>query len=260
MSEPRFHGRRVIITGGASGIGESCAELLGAEGARVHLFDIDADRATASAANLGEGVSAHTCDVTREADFQAIFDDVVAEGPVDALVCCAGMPDMPARAESIELDAWNRVVESHLNGTLIPCRITGRAMLDGRGGDIVNVASVLSYNSGPVLAYGAAKAAIVNLTASLATQWASRGVRVNAVAPGWTDTPFLRPKSRGSERDLAPILAATPLRRLLRPREIAEVIAFLLSPASSAVVGTTVTCDGGVLAAAGWPPYGGVPG
>lgn len=260
MTEKRFSGRRVVVTGGASGIGEACAALLHEQGARVYLFDVAAERVAESASRLGDGVSAHPCDVTREPDCQAAFDAIASEGAVDGLVCCAGRPDIPARAEDIDMDAWNAVVESHLNGTLVPCRIAGRAMLSGGGGAIVNVASVLAFNSGPVLAYGAAKAAIVNVTASLATQWASRGVRVNAVAPGWTDTPFLRPKARGGERDLSPILAASPLRRLLDPREIAEVVAFLLSPLSSAIVGTTVAADGGVLAAAGWPPYGGVPG
>ncbi len=260
MSKTEFEGRRIIITGGASGIGEAVATVLAAGGSRVHLFDINSQRVEACASRLGDGVVPHVCDVTREEACQAVFDEVRAEGPVDGLVCCAGMPDIPTPAEKVALDKWNGVIESHLNGTLIPCRIVGAAMLADGGGAIVNIASVLSFNAGPVLAYGAAKSAIVNLTSSLGTQWASRGVRVNAVAPGWTDTPFLRPKERDGRRDLKPIIDATPLKRILAPSEIAEVVAFLLSPRASAIVGSTVVCDGGVIAAAGWPPYGGVPG
>ena len=118
---------------------------------------------------------------------------------------------------------------------------------------------MLSFNAGPVVAYGAAKAGIVNLTASLGAQWCGRGVRVNAVAPGWIETPFLRPPERVGERDLAPILAATPAGRIPEPEEIAEAITFLLSPASSCIAGTMINCDGGIRAGCGWLPYGGLP-
>lgn len=84
-------------------------------------------------------------------------------------------------------------------------------------------------------------------------------MRVNAVAPGWTDTPFLKPKERKGERDVTPILRATPLGRLMKPEEIAEVIYFLLSPRSAVITGATIPCDGGVIAGAGWGPYGGFP-
>ncbi len=260
MTSSSFSSRRIIITGGASGIGEATAAALVERGAEVHLFDINQQRLDETVARLGEQVKPWLCNVTDEDECRQAVTRVRADGPVDGLVCCAGMPDIPAPAEEVRMGDFNQVMESHLNGTLIPCRVVGAAMLEGGGGAIVNIASVLSYNSGPVLAYGAAKAAIVNLTASLGTQWASRGVRVNAVAPGWTDTPFLRSRRSEGKRDLSPILDATPLHRLLEPSEIAEVIAFLLSPLASGVVGTTVACDGGVLAAAGWPPYGGVPG
>lgn len=260
MSGGEFSNRRIIITGGASGIGQAAAAKLVEGGARVLLFDVDAERLDRSVDTLGSNVSGHVCDVTREDRFEEVFTQVHGDGAVDGLVCCAGMADMPSRAEELSLEHWTRIMESHLNGTFIACRVVGGAMLNDGGGTIVNIASVLSFNSGPVLAYGAAKAAVVNLTSSLAVQWASRKVRVNAVAPGWTDTPFLRPKQRQGQRNLSPILAATPLARLLDAEEIAEVIAFLLSPRSSAIVGTTVVCDGGVIAGAGWPPYGGFSG
>jgi NAD(P)-dependent dehydrogenase (short-subunit alcohol dehydrogenase family) len=259
VNDDGLEGTRVMVTGGASGIGASVARRLIEAKATVILVDLDAERLSSLVEDLGDRACARVCDVTDEEAFQETFDSLHREGPVQGLVCCAGMPDIPTKAEQLSLKHFSRVLDSHLVGTVNCCRVVGSRMLESGGGSIVNVASVLSYNSGPVLGYGAAKAGVVNVTASLATQWASRGVRVNAVAPGWTDTPFLRPKEREGKRDLEPILAACPLHRLLRPEEVAEVIAFLLSPKSSAIVGTTVACDGGVIAAAGWPPYGGVP-
>lgn len=258
MSDGRFAGRKILITGGASGIGLAVARMVHDEGGAVALVDLDGDRLAAATDGLGRNATAHVCDVTDEAAFQAALSAASAGGAPDGLVCCAGMPDVPRPAEEIEIAEWARIVDSHLKGTMISCKTVGAAMLaSGRPGAIVNIASVLSFNAGPVVAYGAAKAAVVNLTASLGAQWAGRGVRVNAVAPGWTDTPFLKPAARGGERDYGPILAATPLGRLIRPEEIAQVISFLLSPEASAIIGTTVRCDGGVVAGCGWAPYGG---
>lgn len=255
-----FQSRRILITGGGSGIGAAIARQLYREGASLCLFDIDGARLTALAGEFGDRVSVQVCDVTSEESLGAAFAQVRAAGAVDGLVCCAGVPDLPSPAESLSVERWSRILDSHLTGTFLSCRVVGGDMLASNGGAIVNIASVLSFNSGPVLAYGAAKAAVVNLTESLAVQWARRNVRVNAIAPGWTDTPFLRPKERQGERDMTPIIAATPIGRLIRPEEIAEVACFLLSARASAIVGTTILCDGGVVAASGWPPYGGIPG
>ena len=117
----------------------------------------------------------------------------------------------------------------------------------------------MGFNPGPVLAYGAAKCDIINLSKSLSVQWASSNVRVNAIAPGWTDTPLLQPKERKEKRDLTPILNAVPQNRLMNADEIAELIFFLLSQNSSSITGSIINCDGGTLAGAGWFPYGGFP-
>ena len=254
-----FQARRVLITGGGSGIGAAIARQLHREGASLCLFDIDGARLAALAEELGARVSVQVCDVSSEDSLQAAFAAVRAAGAIDGLVCCAGVPDFPCPAESLSVERWSRIINSHLTGTFLTCRVVGGDMLASGGGAIVNLASVLSFNSGPVLAYGAAKAAVVSLTESLAVQWARQNVRVNAIAPGWTDTPFLRPKERKGERDMTPIIAATPIARLIRPEEIAEVACFLLSPRSGAIVGSTILCDGGVVAACGWSPYGGIP-
>jgi NAD(P)-dependent dehydrogenase (short-subunit alcohol dehydrogenase family) len=249
----------VIVTGGASGIGRAVVEMTLERGGCVGVVDIDPSRAADILEKHPGRIVVLQGSVLDETFLRKAWEEFESSlpVPVNGLVNCAGLPPMPRAIESLEVAEWSRILDSHLNGTFIPCKVFGAELArGGRGGAIVNLASVLAYRPGPVLAYGAAKSGVVSLTASLAVHWARAGVRVNAVAPGWTDTPFLRPKERG-ERDFGPILRATPQGRLMQPREIAEVICFLLSPAASAVTGTTVPCDGGVIAGSGWPPYGG---
>jgi NAD(P)-dependent dehydrogenase (short-subunit alcohol dehydrogenase family) len=257
--EPAREARMIVVTGGASGIGAAVARRAVASGAAVGIIDLDEARADAFAAEVGGRCSYASCDVADEVSVKAALEQV-SEGmpPVGGLVCCAGQPDLPTPIETTSVDHWRRILDVHLTGTFVACKVIGGAIARfGRGGSVVTTASVVGFNPGPVLAYGAAKAATVNLTKSLAVQWARRGVRVNAVAPGWTETPFLTRARAEGHRDLAPIVSASPQARLLRPEEIAEVIWFLLSPAASAVTGETIACDGGTLAGAGWLPFGG---
>lgn len=251
----------VIVTGGASGIGAATARRIVAAGGHVGLADINEAGAAALAKELGTHAAAAACDTLDERQVAAVHAAFAGKlPPINGLVNCAGIPPMPKPIEATPTEEFVRLVNSHVTGTYIACRIIGAEMARRGHGAIVNVASVLAFRAGPVLGYGAGKAAVVNLTEALAVQWGHRGVRVNAVAPGWTDTPFLySDKARNAQRDLTPILAATPMGRLMKPEEIAEVIFFLLSPGASAVTGATVSCDGGVMAGSGWAPYGGLP-
>lgn len=251
-----------VITGGASGIGLATAKRVKNAGGLVALLDIDLDRCRRAAEELGEGVAAFHGDVVDEDSLSTAADRVESElGPVGSLVCGAGAPQVPGPIAEMRIDEWEAVVASHLKGTFLTCRIFGRRIVDGaRGGIIVNIASVTGFCPGPTYAYAPAKAAIMNLTTILAVDWARKGVRVNAVAPGWTDTPFLTRKSDPAKpRDISALAKASPLGRLLRAEEIADVVFFLLSPQSSAIIGSTLLCDGGFLAARGWAPYGGIP-
>lgn len=251
--------RRVIITGGASGIGAAVARKIRAQGGSVGLVDVDRARLDAIAAQGDGGVLTTCCSVADESQLRAAherLEDAIG-GPIDGLVNAAGIPERPVSIEEQDSQAWRAVLDSHLTGTYLACKVFGSRMAaGGGGGSIVNVASVLAMRPGPVLAYGAAKSAILNLTQSLAVRWAACGVRVNAVAPGWTDTPFMRRADR-SERDLQVIVDAIPQRRLIEPDEIADVIGFLLSRESRCMTGATITCDAGFSAGAGWAPYGG---
>ena len=250
----------VLITGGASGIGAATAERVLASGGWAVIVDVNRDAMQALANGLGERVILAECDALDEDRLSRALQECEQRiPPINGLVTCAGIPPVPRKIEDTSTAEFCRLVDSHLKGTFIACRVVGGAIAARGGGAVVNLASVLSFRPGPVLGYGAAKAGVINLTEALAVQWASKNVRVNAVAPGWTDTPFLKPKERGGHRDLTPILRATPMGRLMQPSEIAQVIFFLLSPAASAVTGATIPCDGGVIAGSGWQPYGGWP-
>lgn len=251
--------RRVVITGGASGIGAALARRILAHGGSVGLIDLDRSRLDELVAQHGARALAACCSATDEVQLRAACERFEGGlgGPVDGLVNAAGIPERAAAIEDQDPQVWRAVLDSHLNGTYLSCKVFGSRMAaGGAGGSIVNVASVVGLRPGPVLAYGAAKAAVLSLTQSLAVHWAGADVRVNAVAPGWTDTPFMRRADR-SQRDIQTIVDAVPQRRLIAPDEIADVISFLLSRDSRCVTGTTITCDGGYLAGSGWAPYGG---
>jgi NAD(P)-dependent dehydrogenase (short-subunit alcohol dehydrogenase family) len=246
----------VLVTGGSSGIGLATVEMVLERGGSAVIVDIDVERAGALQKRYPERLQLFVGSVTDEARMREILEEAA---PLNALVNCAGIPPVKASIEDYSVEQWTRVVESHLTGTYIACKVFGSAMAkaDARGA-IVNLASVVACRPGPVLAYGAAKSGILSLTEALSAHWAAQGVRVNAVAPGWTDTPFVRRKDR-TDRDYQSIIDATPQGRMLDPSEIAEVIFFLISPASSAVTGATLVCDGGYVAGSGWAPYGGFP-
>ena len=248
-----------IVTGGASGIGAAVTREIAKDGGAVGIFDLDAPAAESLAEELGDNVIAVRGSVLNEAELESARSATQEKfGPINALVCCAGIPQVPTRIEDFAVATFTKIMESHLTGTFAACRVVGTDMAKpGRGGAIVNLASVVGFDPGPTLAYGPAKAGIINLTKILAVQWAKSGVRVNAVAPGWTDTPFLKPPERGGRRDFAPIQAAVPMGRVLTPEEIAAPIMFLLSPGASAITGATLPCDGGFLAGAGWSAFGG---
>ncbi|MDR5761327.1 SDR family oxidoreductase [Caballeronia sp. LZ035] len=251
----------VVVTGGSSGIGLATVQSILERGGNAVVIDLDVTRCDDLLRRFPGRLQCFTGDVADEARLKDILDvaSSASKIPLSGLVTCAGIAPIPAPIEDTTVEAWSRVLESHLTGTYICCRVFGAAFARSSvSGSIVTLASVLAHRPGPVLAYGAAKSGILSLTESLAAHWAARGVRVNAVAPGWTDTPFVRRKGR-TDKDFQSIIDATPQARLLDPAEIAEVILFLLSPASSAVTGSTINCDGGYVAGSGWAPYGGFP-
>lgn len=225
-----------MVTGGASGIGEAVVRALLDRGVRVSVLDVD----TGSIA----GVRYEQADLTRENEVRDAIDAAQAhQGPVTALVTSAGIRGEYVPALDLDMSQLNRVLEVNILGSLIPAREVVRR-LEGQGASIVMVSSTTAYGGWVnQVDYGTSKAAVRSLVEHLAVEWASLGVRVNAVAPGHTLTPMVEEMMAGGF-DLAPVRARTPLGRLAHPGEIAGEIAHLLLD-STHVTGQNLAVDGG---------------
>lgn len=252
----RFHGKLIVVTGGASGIGAACARLFVEKGGRVVIADRKLAAAQALATELG--AAALALDVSDEASVRQAALAVEAEhGAVDVLVNSAGVLQRTVSPSELAMSEWDLVARIDLRGTYLCCSLFGTAMaLRGRGA-IVNIASVAGMGSGPLHAYGPAKAGVINLTECLAGEWGASGVRVNAVSPGFTATPAVRKGLENETLDIGLINRTTAIGRVLQPEEIAAAVAFLASDLASAITGVNLPVDGGYRAATAWAGYGG---
>lgn len=242
--------RVAVVTGGGRNIGLACAHALAEAGARVVIAEIDAEIAAAGQAELAKAgfiADVVTLDVTRPADVTAAADAIVKKhGGVDILVCNAGIA-VNTPAEEIPDDEWLKVIDVNLNGVFWCCRAFGRHMLKAGKGSIINIGSMsgeISNKPQPQCHYNASKAAVHMLTKSLAGEWAQRGVRVNAVAPTYIETAMTR-RGMNNPEWFPTWLEMTPMRRVGQPPEIASVVLFLASDASSLMTGSIVLADGG---------------
>jgi NAD(P)-dependent dehydrogenase (short-subunit alcohol dehydrogenase family) len=247
----------VVVTGGASGIGAACCEVLAARGWRLVAADIELEGAKAVARRIGG--EAVFLDVADEAGAEALAERLNAElGPVRGLVNSAGVIQRPVRPNALDMKAWDHVVRIDQRGTYIACRAFGRRMAARGGGAIVNIASIAGMRSMPLHAYAPAKAAVISMTQCLAAEWGPGRVRVNAVSPGYTRTPALRQAIERGERDLSALENNAALGRLIEPREVALAVAFLLSDDAAAITGINLPVDAGWLVAPSWHTYGGL--
>ena len=245
-----------IVTGAADGIGWATAQRLAAGGATVVIADLREAPAQERAVSLGDAHIGLACDVTSEDSVVAMVDEVRRRlGRIDVLVNNAGIGDQAGATLDQRVDAFDRVLGVHLRGTFLASREVARVMLEQGTGAIVNIASIAAVAGIPMRnAYGAAKAGIAAMTRSMACEWAGRGVRVNAVAPGYIRTALVDELERKGVLNTAAIKDRTPMGRMGTPAEIAEVIAFLASPAASFVTGAVLHADGGWLAHGGTIP------
>jgi NAD(P)-dependent dehydrogenase (short-subunit alcohol dehydrogenase family) len=242
-----------VVTGAARGIGFATAEALAEAGALVVLTDMDAellDKAAADLSAKGRRVETELLDVTDSGAAQRVNDAVVARhGRVDVLVNNAGIAISNHPAETMTDAIWNKVIDVNLNGVFWACRAFGKGMLERGTGSIVNVGSMSGFivNRPQEQAnYNASKAGVHHLTRSLAAEWGARGVRVNAVAPTYIDTEMNTYVYQNKEM-FDKWVGGTPMNRLGRMDEVASVILFLASDASSLMTGSIVLADGGYV-------------
>jgi NAD(P)-dependent dehydrogenase (short-subunit alcohol dehydrogenase family) len=235
-----LEGKVALITGGFSGIGAAVANRLSELGARTVAAGLPLPEGAPD--TLSPAVERITLDVRNADDIAAALQRF---DRLDILVNCAGVI---SRGDEHRIDVFERVMDINLNGTMRMCA-AARELLKAASGCIVNTASMLSFfGGGLVPAYSASKGAIAQLTKSLAIAYAADGIRVNAIAPGWIATPLTQALQDDAGRSQG-ILERTPMRRWGQPEEVAQVAAFLCSPAASFMTAAIVPVDGGYLAA-----------
>ncbi|MFE7407040.1 SDR family NAD(P)-dependent oxidoreductase [Isoptericola sp. NPDC057559] len=245
-----------IVTGGAAGIGRQLAERLAAEGHRVVCPDVaqhDLPALGDGPVPTAAGLVWTSLDVTDPEAVRATFDDLAARfGGIDVLVNNAGI-QRHRGLEDLTFAEWSAVVDVNLHGVFSCLQAAGRHMLAAGRGAVVNISSVSSRGSAGRAPYATTKAAVVALTATAGAEWAARGVRVNAVAPGYIDTGVFRQGVAAGTLSEETILARIPAGRLADASEVANAVAFLASDQASYVVGQTLYVDGGFMVDYGVP-------
>jgi NAD(P)-dependent dehydrogenase (short-subunit alcohol dehydrogenase family) len=229
--------KTAVVTGGGSGIGRAIAQRLVADGYNVATLDL----------NASDDDFAFTADVTDRSQVDAALDAIREKlGPIAILVNSAGL-DGFKKFTDITFDDWQRVVNVNLHGVFHTVQAVLPDMIDAGWGRIVNISSSSTHSGVPYMShYVAAKSAVNGLTKSLALEYGEFGVTVNAVPPGFIDTPMLRgAESRGFLGDINDTIAATPVRRIGRPEDIAAACSFLISEEAGYITGQILGVNGG---------------
>ncbi len=245
-----FSGEVALVTGGSRGLGLEIAQAFGGAGATV-VITARRQQWLGEAEHLlkDQGIAVHalTCDVADSSSVeQAVQQALSACGKIDILVNNAGLT-WGAPAESMPLDRWHQVIEANITGTFLMSQAVGRHMLERKKGAIINVASIAGLGGGQLntVGYNASKAAVINFTRALAIEWATRGIRVNAVAPAMFRT---RMTEAILDRAEAVVADAMPMKRIGQPGELAPAVLFLASDAAGYITGQVLPVDGGKTA------------
>jgi NAD(P)-dependent dehydrogenase (short-subunit alcohol dehydrogenase family) len=251
-SSPALHGKRILVTGAASGIGFGAVSFFVRAGARVCATDLNAAQLAEAWQDQGHVVT-HSLDVVDELQCEnAVRYAIAMMGGLDGVFHSAGISDVVAPATEIAIDDWQRIVDVNLRGSFLIARVAGRHMLARKKGSIVLVSSVNGIAGIPRRhAYGPAKAAIAQLARTLACEWGAAGVRVNALAPTYIKTPMVERLAAEGKIDIDRLERRTPMGRLGEVEEVAQAACFLLSDWSRYITGAVLPVDGG------WLAYGG---
>ncbi len=242
-----FQGKVVVVSGGGTGIGRAIARELAALGATIVICSRSVEHLSPTRDEIvanGGTATALACNIRNPEAVEALFAEVASRhGHIDGLVNNAGGQFL-SPAETITPKGWNAVVETNLTGTFHMSQAALRHGMREHGGAVVNIVAEI-WRGFPGMAHsGAARAGVVNLTQTLALEWAQYGVRVNAVAPGIIDSSGLKTYPEAVQAQLATIAADTPANRMGTESEIAAAVTYLLSPAAAYVSGATLKVDG----------------
>ena len=250
--------RVVVVTGGASGIGEATARRFAAGGWIVEIADRNAERGEAIAAEIGATYAGlDVADDTAVADYAAAV--LARRGAVDAVVNSAGVLQNAVRVLEMDMAEYDRIHAINVRGSLVVNRAFGAAMAARGEGVLINMASLTTYRPSGQPAYAMGKTSIKMMTEILAAELGPKGVRVNAVAPGYVLTPAMQARIDSGQRDPKLIIEKAALRRFVQPADVGEAIWFLCSDAASAITGVTLPIDAGWLATSAYTAYAAVP-
>ena len=250
MERMRLDGKKIFVTGGARGIGKSIAYAVAEAGADVAIVDIDIEEAEKTAQKIAEDTGRRTiairADVTRPDEVDAMIETILKEfGRIDAAFCNAGIC-INAPAEEMTYEQWKKVIDINLTGVFLTAQAAGKVMIKQGGGSIINTASMSAHIVNvpqPQCAYNASKAGVVQLTKSLAVEWALKGVRVNSISPGYIGTDLTL-----NSPTLKPLIEKwkemSPLRRLGKPEELQAIAVYLAGDASQFTTGSDFVIDG----------------
>ncbi|KAB8137551.1 SDR family oxidoreductase [Gracilibacillus oryzae] len=251
MERMRLDGKKILVTGGARGIGKSVATAFAEAGADLAIVDLDIEEAKKTAAEIatenGTKAIAIKADVTNPQDVDAMIETFLNEyDRLDVALCNAGIC-INAPAEEMTYEQWKKVLDINLSGVFLTAQAAGKVMLKQGGGSIINTASmsahIVNYPQ-PQCSYNASKAGVIQLTKSLAVEWATRNVRVNSISPGYMGTELTL-----NSPDLKPLIEQwsdmTPVKRIGKPEELQSICVYLAGDTSSFTTGADFVIDGG---------------
>ena len=253
----------VVVTGGASGIGEATARRFAAEGATVVIGDLNTERGkivVAELCELGQKAVFYPLDLGSDESIQLFAENVLkTHGIPAALVNSGGILQNAVRLLDMNVAEFDRLFDINVRGTLMVSRAFGAPMCDAGRGAIINLCSLTTFRASAQIGYAVGKAGLKMLTEVMAAEWGPKGVRVNAVAPGYTLTPAMQARIDTGERDPDAVVQKSALRRFVRPDEVADTIFFLCSEGASAITGITLPIDCGWLVTTAYSSYAAQP-